>query len=60
MADFDGDSSGCDDHDPNDDLLEGLTPEQLKELSERVYALLLGEIRIEQERHGVAGYGRIF
>ena len=31
---------------------QGLTPEQITLLAQKVYALLLEEIRLESERHG--------
>ena len=53
-----GCSSDCDDEEEDNDLLEGLTPELIQELSQKVFVLILGEMRIEQERHGVLAFGR--
>ena len=36
----------------NDSLIQGLTPEEIKVLAQKVYDLLLEEMRIELERHG--------
>lgn len=37
-------------------LIQGLTREQLQILAEKVYDLLLDELRIEAERHGQVGF----
>jgi hypothetical protein len=36
----------------SDALIQGLTPEELQLLAEKVYKLLQDEMRIEAERHG--------
>ena len=50
-------SNGCcaPDDDGDESLVEGLTPEQISVLAQRVYDLLLEELRIERERHGELG-----
>jgi hypothetical protein len=38
---------------PDDDtMLTGLTPDELQALAQKVYALLIDEVRLETERHG--------
>jgi hypothetical protein len=42
----------------SDGYVQGLTPEQIQVLAQKVYDLLLEELRIEQERHGASNFGR--
>jgi hypothetical protein len=38
---------------PDDDTtLTGLTPDELQTLAQKVYALMIDEVRLESERHG--------
>jgi hypothetical protein len=42
-------------HEDVEGQVQGLTPEQLTVLAQKVYDLLLEELRIEKERHGGIG-----
>jgi hypothetical protein len=42
----------------SDGYVQGLTSAQIQMLAEKVYDLLLEEMRIEQERHGASRFGR--
>jgi len=42
-------------HEDIEGAVQGLTPEQLTVLAQKVYDLLLEELRIEKERHGGIG-----
>ena len=39
-----------------DGFVQGLDRQQIRELAEKIYDLLLDELRLEQERHGRGGY----
>lgn len=39
----------------SDSFIQGLTPAQIQVLAQKVYDLLLDELRIEAERHGRRG-----
>ena len=41
-----------------DGYVQGLTSTQIQVLAQKVYDLLLEEMRIERERHGANGFGR--
>jgi hypothetical protein len=41
-----------DSQEDSDSLIQGLTPAQIQVLAQKVYDLLLDELRIEAERHG--------
>lgn len=53
MAESGESGADCSDHPQEDNLLEGLTPEQINQLTQLVYEMMLRELQIEQERHGV-------
>ena len=38
-----------------DGFIQGLDRQQIRELAEKIYDLLLDELRLEQERHGRSG-----
>lgn len=42
--------------DDDDTSIQGLTPAQISVLAQKVYDLLLDELRIEAERHGRGGF----
>jgi hypothetical protein len=58
MEDSDEAGDDCGDHPDENNLLEGLTPEQINQLTQLVYEMMLRELRIEQERHGVFNLAR--
>lgn len=39
-----------------DALIQGLTPEQVEVLAQKVYDLLLDELRLEVERYGISSF----
>jgi hypothetical protein len=58
MEDSGESGADCGDHPEEKNLLEGLTPEQVVQLSKIVYEMMLRELRIEQERHGAFSLAR--
>ena len=42
--------------DDDDTSIQGLTPAQVSVLAQKVYDLLLDELRLEAERHGRGGF----